>query len=229
MALPFSVKTRLLLAAVLLVGPVAAHAQDPDPHEILRTVRAAQASQNQTMTGRIRTGGKSIPFQLVLAGKTARYEFSDPPQTLILRLQDRDARLEEVTGGSLKAVTPARYDAQVRHTDISYEDLALKFLYWRNARVMGEDTIRTRRCWKVQLAAPSKQSQYSNVMLWIDQQGGALMRMEGYDWNLKLAKRFEVVSAQKIEGRWFLKQMRIEQLAPETGKVTARTYLEIKK
>jgi len=56
-----------------------------------------------------------------------------------------------------------------------------------------------------------------------------LMRMDGYDWNAKLSKRFEVVSAQKIEGRWFLKQMRIEEMDPSTGKVQARTYLEIKK
>jgi hypothetical protein len=79
------------------------------------------------------------------------------------------------------------------------------------------------------LKAPSRQSQYSNVYLWVDKEGGALMRMEGYDWSGKLAKRFEVVSAQKIEGRWFLKQMRIEEINPATGKVQARTYLEIKK
>ena len=55
------------------------------------------------------------------------------------------------------------------------------------------------------------------------------MRMEGYDWNAQLAKRFEVVSAQKIEGRWFLKQMRIEELQPGTNRVQSRTYLEIKR
>jgi hypothetical protein len=117
----------------------------------------------------------------------------------------------------------------VRGTGVTYEDLALKFLYWPNARVAGEESIRTRNCWKLELKAPSRQSQYSNVFLWVDKAGGALMRMEGYNWNGQLAKRFEVVSAQKIEGRWFLKQMRIEELQPGTNKVLARTYLEIKK
>ena len=55
------------------------------------------------------------------------------------------------------------------------------------------------------------------------------MKVEGYDSNGKLSKRFTVVSWQKIEGRWFLKQMRIEEFDPATGKVRARTYLEIKK
>jgi negative regulator of sigma E activity len=67
------------------------------------------------------------------------------------------------------------------------------------------------------------------VALWVDKESGALMRMDGYGWDGKIAKRFEVVSAQKIEGRWFLKQMRVEQLEPGTGKVQSRTYLEIKK
>jgi hypothetical protein len=67
------------------------------------------------------------------------------------------------------------------------------------------------------------------VLLWVDQQGGAIMRMEGYDWEKRLAKRFEVVSGQKIDGRWFLKQMRVEEFEPGTSKVRGRTYLEIKK
>jgi hypothetical protein len=37
------------------------------------------------------------------------------------------------------------------------------------------------------------------------------------------------VSAQKIEGRWFLKQMRVEEFQPGTSHVQGRTYLEIKR
>jgi hypothetical protein len=48
-------------------------------------------------------------------------------------------------------------------------------------------------------------------------------------WNGKLVRRFQVVSVQKIEGRYFLKSMRIEALAPESGKTQALTYLEIKR
>ena len=81
----------------------------------------------------------------------------------------------------------------------------------------------------MRLPAPSRDSPYSNVLLWVDKESGAMIRMEGYDRNGRLAKRFEVVSAQKIEGRWFLKQMRIEELQPGTNQVRSRSYLEIKK
>ncbi len=221
--------TRLALAAILLLGVSANAAPTPSAQEILATVRMQQAQQQVDLEGQLRENQIIVPFRLTQVGPVIRYTFTNPDEALQLRLGESDSRLEEITREGVDRVSGPEFDQKVRGTTVTYEDLALKFLYWRNARVLGEDSIRTRQCWKVQLAAPSKQSQYSNVILWIDQQGGALMRMEGYDANLKLAKRFEVVSAQKIEGRWFLKQMRIEQLQPDTGKVLARTYLEIKK
>ena len=127
------------------------------------------------------------------------------------------------------AVGASKLQENIRGTIVMYGDLAFKFLYWPSARVLGEENVRTRKCWKLQLRAPSRESSYSNVLLWVDKASGALMRMEGYDWNAQLIKRFEVVSAQKIEGRWFLKQMRVEQLQPGTNHVEARAYLEIKR
>ena len=84
-------------------------------------------------------------------------------------------------------------------------------------------------CWKLRLQPPARDAQYSNVLLWVDKESGAIMRIEGYDWQGRITKRFEVVSAQKIEGRWFLKQMRVEEMQPGTNQVQSRSYLEIKK
>jgi outer membrane lipoprotein-sorting protein len=201
----------------------------PSAKEILASVRLQQAQQQIDLQGQLRENEKVIPFHLTQTGPVIRYTFSSPDEALQLRLGENDSRLEEVTRGGVEKITPAQFDHKVRGTSVTYEDLALKFLYWQNGRVAGENSIRTRNCWKLELKAPSRQSQYSNVYLWVDKEGGALMRMEGYDWNGQLAKRFEVVSAQKIEGRWFLKQMRIEEIQPGTGKVQTRTYLEIKK
>ena len=201
----------------------------PRPRRSSPRFALQQAQQQIDLQGQLRENEKVIPFHLTQTGPVIRYTFSNPDEALQLRLGENDSRLEEVTRSGVEKITPAQFDHKVRGTSVTYEDLALKFLYWQNGRVAGENSIRTRNCWKLELKAPSRQSQYSNVFLWVDKEGGALMRMEGYDWNGKLAKRFEVVSAQKIEGRWFLKQMRIEEIQPGTGKVLARTYLEIKK
>jgi hypothetical protein len=216
---------------VLAMLALTAQGATPSAKEILESVRLQQTQQQLELEGQLREDGseKVIPFRLTQTGPVIRYSFSNPDEALQLRLGDNDSRLEEVTQSGVEKIAAAQFDRKVRGTTVTYEDLALKFLYWPDARVTGENSIRTRNCWKLELKAPSRQSQYSNVYLWVDKSGGALMRMEGFDWKGQLAKRFEVVSAQKIEGRWFLKQMRIEEFVPGTNKVQTRTYLEIKK
>ena len=218
---------KTLLSFLLLVS--SALAAPPSAKEILESVRLRQAQQELNLQGQIREGATIVPFRLTQTGPLIRYSFTKPDEALQLRLGDNDSRLEEITREGVEKITPAQFDHKVRGTAVTYEDLALKFLYWPNARVTGENSISLRNCWKLELKAPNRQSQYSNVWLWVDKEGGALMKLEGYDWNGKLAKRFTVVSGQKIEDRWFLKQMRIEEFDPATGKQRARTYLEINK
>ena len=102
----------------------------PDAHAILKAVRINEAAQNQSLRGALRTAGKSIPFRLVSAGATIRYEFSDPAQTIQLRLEEKDARLEEITGGKTEKVSPRRYDDRVRGTDISYDGALDRKALW---------------------------------------------------------------------------------------------------
>jgi hypothetical protein len=222
-------KKQIALSALSIVLAAALHAAPPPAREILESVRLQQAQQQLELEGQLRENEKVIPFRLTQTGPVIRYSFSNPDEALQLRLGDNDSRLEQVTREGVEKIAPAQFDQKVRGTALTYEDLALKFLYWPDARVTGENSIRTRNCWKLELKAPSRQSQYSNVYLWVDKNGGALMRMEGFDWKGQLSKRFEVISAQKIEGRWFLKQMRIEEFVPGGNKVQTRTYLEIKK
>src|SRR4051812_29760425 len=196
--------------------------------EILDGVRARQAQQQVNLQGQLRQDATVVPFQLVEEGPRVRYIFSNPAETLQLQIGETESRLEVVTQSGAEKIKPADFDEKVRGTNVTYEDLALKFLYWSNAEVLGSDNIRTRNCWKLQLRPPNQRSQYGSIVLWVDKAGGALMRMEGYNAAGQLIRRFEVVSAQRIENRWFLKRMRIEQLQPGTNHVLSRTYLEIK-
>ncbi|HEV2046521.1 MAG TPA: outer membrane lipoprotein-sorting protein [Chthoniobacterales bacterium] len=204
-------------------------APPPSAKEILDSVRMLESRQQIDLQGQLRENDIVVPFRLTQTGPLIRYSFADPEEVLELRLGEDGSRLDLVTDTGTEKFDPSKLDQKIRGTGVTYEDLALKFLYWPDARVLGDETVRTRSCWKLQLHAPSRDSQYSNVFLWVDKASGALMRMEGYDQEGKLAKRFEVVSAQKIDNRWFLKQMRVEQLQPGTKKVLSRTYLEIKK
>ena len=201
----------------------------PSAQEILSQVRLQQSQQQLDLQGQLRSDATVIPFRITQTGPIIRYTFASPPEVLQLRLGDNGSRLDLVTENSTKKFSNARLDEKIGGTSITYGDLALKFLYWPDAQVIGADTLRTRNCWKVRLAAPTKDSLYATVLLWVDKESGAIMRMEGYDAKSQLAKRFEVVSAQKIDGRWFLKQMRVEEMRPGTAQVQSRSYLEIKK
>ena len=201
----------------------------PSAKDILDSVRMIESRQQIDLQGQLRQDDVVIPFRLVQNGPLIRYTFTNPDETLELRLGENSSRLELVSDTGTEKVGASKLQEKIRGTIATYGDLAFKFLYWPTARVLGEENVRTRKCWKLQLRAPSRESSYSNVLLWVDKASGALMRMEGYDWNAQLIKRFEVVSAQKIDDRWFLKQMRIEQLQPGTNHAEARAYLEIKR
>lgn len=201
----------------------------PSAKDILASVRMIESQQHIDLQGQLRQNDIVVPFRLIQNGPLIRYSFTNPDEVLQLRLGENSSRLDVVSDAGPEKVTGSKLNQRIRGTGVTYEDLAFKFLYWPTARVLGEENVRTRKCWKLQLRAPSRELQYSNVLLWVDKASGALMRLEGYDWNAQLAKRFEVVSAQKIDNRWFLKQMRIEELQPGSSHVQARTYLEIKK
>jgi hypothetical protein len=201
----------------------------PSAKDILDSVRMIETQQQIDLQGQLRENDIVVPFRLTQNGPLIRYSFTNPDEALQLRLGEKSSRLDLVTGAGTEKFAASKLKQKIRGTGVTYEDLAFKFLYWPTARVVGEENVRTRNCWKLQLRTLSRESQYSNVLLWVDKASGALMRMEGYDWNAQLAKRFEVVSAQKIDNRWFLKQMRIEEFQPGTNHVQLRTYLEIKK
>jgi hypothetical protein len=221
----------LVAASTLQLFNASTSAAEPTPSagDILESVRIRQALQQIDLHGQLRQNELQVPFQIIQNGSIVRYIFSNPDESLQLQLGDKDSRLDEITGEKVEQVRPAQFDHKIRGTDVTYEDLALKFLYWPNPKLLGAETITTGNCWKVELRPGPNQSQFARVIAWVHQNSGALVRLEGYDGKGQLVKRFNVVSAQKIEDRWFLKVMRIETYQPGTNKVLSRTYLEINK
>jgi hypothetical protein len=199
---------------------------EPNAEAILRAARLNPVGQKISLEAQLRTGSTNTPFEIIV-DEAIRYRFQNPDQELILDLREDSSSLFERVGGKTAPVKPARYDDSVRGTGITYEDLFLRFLYWKRPKLLGEDTIRSRKAWKIELQAWGTSSQYGVARLWVDQESGALLRIEGYNREGKLLRRFEVISAQKIDGQWMLKQMRVETLDPESSKILNRTYLEV--
>ena len=193
----------------------------------MKAARLNPMSQQAALRAELRNDADNAktPFTLSLHDGVVSYVFTDPPQELQLVLGEDGSELRERVGG--KAVAPARYDQKLRGSAITYEDLALRLLYWPKPKLLGEDWIRTFKAWKIQVQAPRGQSQYGVAIIWIAQESGAVLRIDGFGRDGKLAKRFEMLSGQKIDGRWMLKTMRVETYDPKTGEVSDRTYLKV--
>lgn len=215
-----------MLALFLGAAPFVV-AQQPEAREILDGVRWQHSQQNASLTGQLRVGSERMPFELTLQDGTVKYAFPSSGETYILELEESHSRLLREQKGRRQELTGAALSTPIASSCVTPADLALSFLYWPNAKMLGDDVLRTRGAWKLQVHAPRTDEPYAVVRVWIDKQSGAILRMEGYDWDGKLVKRFEVISAQKIVDKWTLKQMRVEQLDPSTRKVTGRAYLEI--
>ncbi len=228
--IPRVTQARTLFCAGLLVfGMSVAWGESPPAEQILRTAREASLQTEAAYRAELEDEeGESVPLTISARDGVVSYAFTDPAQTIQLVLGPESSELREVRDGRTVTIRAARYAEVLRGTNVTFEDLSLRLLYWPRARVLGEETVRTRRTWKLEMPAPRGDSQYGAARVWIDQKSGAVMQIEAYDPAGRLVKRFEVISAQQRSGRWMLRTMRVESLDPATGKPTRRTYLRVR-
>jgi len=216
-----------LLSLALISASLQLTLQAQDAESILHAARLNPTSQPAVLRAQIRGDGAPAPLTIRLKDHLIRYEFTDPTQTILLKLDPTETMLSEKLNGITKALPPQRLHDSVRDTGVTYEDLSLGFLYWPHPVLQGEETVKTRPAWKIDLQAPSSEPLYGVARVWIDKESGAILRIEGYDKKGLLLRRFEIVSAQKIDGLWMLKQMRIESFEPGNSDPISRRYLEV--
>lgn len=211
---------------MLLTGALA-RSSAQDAGEILRSARMTPTLCPATLRAQIRSDDRVSPLRVTLRDRVISYEFSDPDQAILLKLQPKSTRLLERKSGDTAPVSPSRLHDEVRDTGVSYQDLSLGFLYWPGPALKGEETVKTRPCWKIDLQAPPGEPLYGVARVWIDKENGAILRIEGYDKKGLLLRRFEIVAVQKLDGLWMLRQMRIESFTPGNSSPVSHRYLEV--
>ena len=218
---------KIICCSIALLQTAIIHAEDLSAAQIISDARLNPLGNEITLNAQLRAGSVKVPFILAVKDRSVSYTFENPDQSIILAMDGEVSRLSESLGADVKPVSLTRLSESVRGGLITYEDLSLGFLHWPDPKLLGEETVRTRRAWKIEISAPSASSQYAAVRVWVDKASSALLRIEGYDSEGKLSKRLEVVSARKIDGCWMLKQMRVERIDPSNRKTTGITYLEV--
>ncbi len=212
-------------AAFFFFAAEIVHSASPDPQEVLRVARMASTSQEASVRGQLRMGAEVAPFTLKVSFGRLWFGFENPRRVFEVRLGEESSGVYDDKG---RPMSKGMQEPVVNGAGATVEDLSLGFLYWPDARLLGKEIVRTRPAWKIELRPGKGDSEFAVVRVWVDEDSGALLRVEGYDWQGKLLRRFEVVSGQRIDGQWMLKQMRIERYGPESStRPLARSYLEI--
>ncbi len=224
----------LALAASICLAPAAAHAEEqralPTADYLLNLVRLSYTLKDYRLTGRLREDetGKSDPFDLNMSQENIRFRFAHPPQIVNLDLTTTPATLRDVKPGGAVEVPIAMYSQRVRGFDLTYEDLSMRFLYWPNGKVLGEESLGTftgQKAWKVRVTTPDGKGPYGTVDIWVHQGSGGMAKMEGWDKKGNKIKIFDMRTFQKVGDSYVPKEIRVDTLDPATGKQTGRSFL----
>lgn len=199
--------------------------------EVLKLVRYSYTLYNRDFTGVLRMGlTKKVPFVMSLKPESIRFIFNEPSQVILLDTKNKSFALFEGIGGAqLKSVDPAKFDDPIRGTDVTYDDLSMRFLYWPNAKIVRTDKVKGRDSWIVRVRNSTSAGAYSTVDVWIDKASGGMIKMIGYNRQGRPIRRFEVLHGKKFGDVWMVDEMRIETVSPTAGgHVTSSTRMSIK-
>lgn len=227
-----------LILALLLCLPLAAQ-EPPQADDILRAMREMMVSQGKKdVMGTIRRnkGKEKVPFSLSARGDTIvfQYKKDNAWNRFDVRIREKNVDLLLVNAaGQAQVMLPSHYAATIAGTDVSYEDLSMRFLYWKGGKLIqdpSQSRIKGRDCYIVEVKNPTPQiGQFSWVRMWVDKENGTTWQIDGYGADGKLKKRFSITSVQKLsDGTWFFKQMKLEVRNPrQPDRTQALNYLEM--
>jgi len=222
--------------AIALLSTVAARAQAPDAKAILEGARmsASLTQLDDGLSGFLKKDGRSIPVTLFLKGKDIQFQFEETkgkPQIYHLRLNDNSFDLFEIVDGKTIRFPDAKLVQPIAGTDVTYEDLALRFFYWPNPKFEQEETINGEPCYKLRLDKPKDSAgRYVAVYIWVHKKYGAFMQIQGYDKNGGLIKEFQVQKVMQVTDKiWTLEKMQIATHDPATGRRLSITNLMFEK
>lgn len=220
------------IAALLLLFSPLVMAQTAE--EIMSSVRQVAAIQeNQDLRGVIRKGRAKVDISLFLRGKDIQFALKDGKERFHLRLNPENQELLEIVNGKSRPFPDNKVAAPIAGTDVSYEDLALKFLYWKNPRIVGEEKLNGQLCWRLHVNNPDRAGRYREISVWVTKKQRALMRVVGYGvrpegGNPPAIKQFEITKVMKVNDVYTVKTMKVSSFG-NNNRVNGITYIDFEK
>ncbi len=210
--------------ALTLFSSSYAQDQVPNAKQILEGARmsATLTKLEDGLRGSLRKSGSNTPITLFLMGQDIQFHYTEKGQPLRMfhmRIGDENFNLFENVGGKMTPFPGAKIVEPIAGTDLTYEDLALRFFYWPNPQLEGEEDVRGEPCYKIRVNKPKNSSgNYDVVYVWVHKKFGAFMRIRGHDKNGGLVKEFEVEDIMNVANNvWTLRKMQVATCDPNNG------------
>ena len=210
---------------VQVLATLAAPVQQPDPKAILEGARmsATLTKLDEGLSGNIRQNGRKIPVTLFLKGKDIQFQFQEnkqPWRVFHMRIGDANFNLFEMIDGKTVDFPPDKLVQPIAGTDLTYEDLALRFFYWPDPKLETTEDVGGQSCYKIRLDKPKGSAgRYEVVYVWVNVKFGAFMRIRGHDKSGGLVKEFQVEDIMQIaKDTWTLRKMQVATHDPATSR-----------
>ena len=211
-----------LLLSILLAAVPTAGAQQPDPAAILKGARMTAALVNlpEGLAGAVTKGRTKVPVTLHMRGKDIQFVLQDKDERFHLRLGESELDLFAITDGKTVRFPAAKLTQSIRDTDVTYEDISMRFLYWPDAKLEGEEKVGMFDCYKIRVDKPKPvASRYAAVYVWVSKKHGAFIKVQGYEAKGGLVKEFQVQDVMPLDNNtWGLRKMQVATHDPATGR-----------
>ena len=196
-------------------------AEAPSAQQILEGARisATLTQLDDGLSGNLHQGGKNTPITLFLKGKDIQFQFEETkgnPRIFHMRIGDDAFNLFEIREGKTIAFPADKIIEPIAGSDLTYEDLALRFFYWPDPHLEGQEDVGGQPCYKLRVDKPRGTSgRYQVVYVWIHTKFGAFMKIRGHDKSGGLVKEFQVEDIMKVaDNVWTLRKMQVATCDP---------------
>ena len=165
------------------------------------------------------------PFKLMMdwGAKTPTLEvlLLDPAGTslveraVLTRPAGQPAQIQLFAGPEQKPEAPPSYAGRIRGTDMTWMDLTLDFLWWKDVRfddIPRGESHNGRDCDILVTVPPAPIPGCSAVRVWVDRQLRCVMQAEQLDPQGNPVRKMWVQRVKKMDDRWMIRDMEIETL-----------------
>ncbi len=200
------------LFILLLSGASLLNAQYPSGDEVMDRMDRNMSSENRVLTSKMIIHGprtsRTIESKTWAVGdKKSFSEYLSPPReagTKMLKLEDALWIYSPTTDRTIQ-ISGHMLRQSVMGSDLSYEDMMDDATYKDNydAVVIGEENLREKPCWIVELNATTPDVTYQIRKIWVDKQTYVPLREDLFAKSGKLLKRSDLYDIKRMGNRWF--------------------------